>query len=81
MEIHLSSGPVSLGSIPGFCRFSREVTPGAYLIGFAFGVSAGTLIALGVPPIEIANGDERGIDDDVSAEFIDPSSLLDDEAA
>ena len=36
-QVQLGTEKLAITTLPGFCRFCREVVPGAYLIGIAFG--------------------------------------------
>jgi hypothetical protein len=80
-QVQLGTERLVVASLPGFCRFCREVIPGAYLMGLAFGIDAGVLLSLGVPAKAIAERDECEQYQNVRGDFLDPSSFIGDEDA
>ena len=80
-QVQLSDREVVSATLPGFCRFCREVMPDIFLCGIAFGIDASVLLSLGVPAKELARQDGGEDREAVSGDFVDPSSLLEDEAA
>jgi hypothetical protein len=80
-QVQLGTERLVVASLPGFCRFCREVIPGAYLVGLAFGIDACILLSLGVPAKSITERDDSEQYEDVTGEFVDPSSFIVDEDA
>ena len=80
-QLQLRTGKTTIATIPGFCRFCRQVLPGAYLIGIAFGIDAGVLLSLGVSATDLAERDVREEAQGVKGEFIDPATFMEDNAA
>ncbi|MDY7110265.1 MAG: PilZ domain-containing protein [Planctomycetota bacterium] len=80
-QVQLGTERLVVASLPGFCRFCREVIPGAYLVGLAFGIDAGILLSLGVPAKSISERDESQQYENVTGEFVDPASFIGDEDA
>jgi hypothetical protein len=82
-RVQLIENNVVVVTLPAFCRYCRTVVNGAYLAGVEFGVEAGVLLAMGVGAADIIGGDEISERErmDVAGEFVDPKSLLDNDAA
>jgi hypothetical protein len=80
-QVQLGTERLVVASLPGFCRFCREVIPGAHLIGLAFGIDASVLLSLGVPSKSISERDESEQYQNVTGDFLDPSSFIGDEDA
>ena len=57
LRIRLSDGRTPVASTPAFCRFSRAISDGVWLSGFAFALDAGPLLALGVEKSALAKAD------------------------
>ena len=47
-QVQIASDRLAIATRPGFCRYCREVTPGAYLIGIELCTEASILLSLGV---------------------------------
>jgi len=80
-QVQLGTEKLAITTLPGFCRFCREVVPGAYLIGIAFGIEASILLSLGVPAKGIAKRDESEQRQNVTGDFVDPSTFIEEDAA
>ena len=80
-QVQLCNGEVAIATIPGFCRFCRQVVPGAHLIGIEFGIEAGILMALGVPAEDIARDLEPEIPKVDNQTFVPPHRVIADDAA
>lgn len=80
-QVQLGTEKLVVASLPGFCRFCREIVPGAYLIGIAFGVEASLLLSLGVTAKDITKRDESEQRQNVTGDFVDPSSFITEEDA
>jgi hypothetical protein len=80
-QVQLGTEKLVVASLPGFCRFCREILPGAYLIGIAFGIEAGILLSLGVAAKDIAKRDDPEQHQSVTGDFVDPSSFISEEDA
>ena len=80
-QLQLGDDRVIATTLPAVCRYCRQVTDGAYLIGAEFGVDGAILLALGVPAQAIALGDEpeKGRQS-VPGDFIDPKLVIESEA-
>jgi hypothetical protein len=83
MHIRLSTGRMAIASTPAFCRFSREVSEGIWLCGFAFAMDAGPLLALGVDKTALAEADnpEWADGDAMGGECRSTDDLLNNDAA
>jgi hypothetical protein len=80
-QLQLGDDRVIAATLPAVCRYCRQVTNGAYLIGAEFGVDGAILLALGVPAQAIALGDEPEKDRQaVPGDFIDPKLVIESEA-
>ena len=80
-QLQLRDGKVTIATIPGFCRFCRQVLPGAYLIGVAFGTDASVLLSLGVSATDLAERDASEDEPRVEGDFLDPATFMEDNAA
>jgi hypothetical protein len=80
-QVQLGTERLVVTSLPGFCRFCREIVPGAYLIGIAFGIEASIILSLGVAAKDIAKRDESEERQNVTGDFVDPSSFIAEEDA
>lgn len=68
-------GPLTIATMPAFCRYCQKITESAYLIGVEFGIEASIMLALGVTAKEISDGDESENQRALEGNMIDPSTL------
>ena len=80
-QVQLCSGEVAIATIPGFCRFCRQIVPGAHLVGIEFGIEAGILMALGVCADDIARDLQPECPKVDNQTFVPPQRVIEDEAA
>jgi hypothetical protein len=80
-QLQLASEQVVMATLPAFCRHCQQVTAGAYLVGMEFGVSASVLLSLGVGAKLLAEADDLGHRRSFEGDFVDPSSLVEGDAA
>jgi hypothetical protein len=80
-QVQLCNGDVAIATIPGFCRFCRQIVPGAHLIGIEFGIEAGVLLALGVPAEQIALDIAPECPKVDKQTFVSPHCVIEEEAA
>jgi hypothetical protein len=77
--VQVTDDRVTLTTQPGFCRYCRAVSEGAYLIGIEFGVEASILLATGVAAADLALGDRnehRTTGTPASSDdFVDPAAI------
>lgn len=73
---------VAVADMPAFCRYSRKVEDGVYLIGVEFGIETAIMIALGVPVDELRCDETAGSNHILrECQFVDPSEVIREDAA
>jgi hypothetical protein len=77
-QLQIMHDNVGIATLPAFCRYCHHVDDGMYLIGVEFGVQASILVALGVNPRELADGDEPESSKPLLGDFVEPELLLND---
>lgn len=80
-QLELASEQVVATTLPAFCRHCLQVTDGVYLIGMEFGVNASVLLSLGVSAKALAEADDSSRKRSVAGDFVDPATLVEDDAA
>ena len=80
-QVQLCTGEVAIATIPGFCRFCRQIVPGAHLIGIEFGIEAGILLSLGVSADDIARDLATECSKVDHQTFLPPNRVIEEDAA